>query len=108
MFENGHKKTGGRTKGTQNKSKILQLELLSGFVDSEIKKIPKLIKELTTKERLDFLVKVMPYVHPKKQEISVEKEIETLLQGIETLNEEQLIRLKQIIKECIDNGTFDK
>ena len=64
------KKFGGREKGTPNK---LTAELRSALKDvlyEEIEQIPHRLDELETKDRLELLVKLMPYVFPKVQSVS--------------------------------------
>ena len=59
------KKFGGREKGTPNK---LTKELRSALKDvlyDEIEQIPHRLDELETKDRLELLVKLMPYVFPE-------------------------------------------
>ena len=64
------KKFGGREKGTPNK---LTKELRSALKDvlyDEIEQIPHRLDKLETKDRLELLVKLMPYVFPKVQSVS--------------------------------------
>ena len=64
------KKFGGREKGTPNK---LTKELRSALKDvlyEEIEQLPHRLDELDTKDRLELLVKLMPYVFPKVQSVS--------------------------------------
>ena len=64
------KKFGGREKGTPNK---LTAELRSALKDvlyDEIEQIPHRLDELEAKDRLELLVKLMPYVFPKVQPVS--------------------------------------
>lgn len=107
-FKEGHTKVGGRKKGVPNRLKPVQKDALSNYVDSEIKKLPKLIKGLTDMERLTILTKILPFVRPKKQEISIDKEIESLLAHINKLGADELARLKEIIMECMANNVEDE
>jgi len=64
------KKFGGREKGTPNK---LTKELRSALKDvlyDEIEQIPHRLDELEAKDRLELLVKLMPYVFTKVQSVS--------------------------------------
>ena len=64
------KKFGGREKGTPNK---LTAELRSALKDvlyDEIEQIPHRLDELEAKDRLELLVKLLPYVLPKVNNIS--------------------------------------
>lgn len=103
QFQKGHKKLGGRKKGTKNKSDTEVKALLKSFVSSEIEALPERVAELTAKERCDVLKGLLPYIYPKKQEMDVKTEINTLLGNLDTLSEEQLARLKEIITEIYEN-----
>ncbi|MET3730706.1 hypothetical protein [Moheibacter stercoris] len=59
----------GRPKGTPNKTTAELKELIKTFVESEIEEAENLLIELTPKERLDILCKLLPYVLPKQTEL---------------------------------------
>ena len=64
------KKFGGRQKGTPNKlTKELQ-SILKDVLYEEIDRLPERLEELDTKDRLELLVKLMPFVFPKVQSVS--------------------------------------
>ena len=64
------KKFGGREKGTPNKlTKELRAALKDVLYD-EIERLPHRLDELETKDRLELLVKLMPYVFPMVQSVS--------------------------------------
>ena len=70
MANTAGKKFGGREKGTPNK---LTKELRSALKDvlyDEIERLPHRLDALETKDRLELLVKLMPYVFPKVQSVS--------------------------------------
>ena len=60
-------KTGGRQKGTPNKLTKELKAVLQGIVTSELERLPESLKKLDDKDRLQFLVKIIPYVLPKLQ-----------------------------------------
>lgn len=68
------RKTGGRKKGTLNKStkfsKELINELLSDYVDSN--SLKEDLKAIEPKERLDVMVKLMAFVTPKPQSVAID------------------------------------
>lgn len=67
QFEKGF---GGREKGTPNKVTKELRTILRAFVSKELDGIEKRVETLTDKERLEFLLKVLPFVAPKfKQEV---------------------------------------
>lgn len=102
-FQKGHKKIGGRKRGTQNRVTSTTKDLLQRYIDSEIEALPLLKDLLAPKERIEALKGLLPYVYPRKQEINVKDEIKALLDNVESLTESQLLRLKEIIKEVTDN-----
>ena len=59
----------GRPKGTPNKATAELKELIKTFVENEIEEVENLLIELTPKERLDILCKLLPYVLPKQTEL---------------------------------------
>ena len=57
-------KTGGRQIGTPNKRKAIT-EIIEDLVLQEFEKIPAYIESLNNKERLEFIIKLLPYAGPK-------------------------------------------
>ena len=65
-------KTGGRTKGTPNSTTAETKELLQTIVSNEMETITELLEQLTPKERIDAIIKLLPYIVPKQNEITVD------------------------------------
>ncbi len=66
-------KTGGRTKGTPNKlTKEIRQTLKNALAD-QMEEIPQLLSELPSEKRLDYLIKLMPYVLPKVEPVTMNK-----------------------------------
>lgn len=63
-------KTGGRAAGTPNKITIELRKTLKAFIAGQIDSLPATITELTAKEKLDLLIKLMPFVLPKIEPIN--------------------------------------
>ena len=57
-------KFGGRQKGTPNKRTEIT-ENIEDMVLKEFQKIPAYIESLNNKERLEFIIKLLPYAVPK-------------------------------------------
>ena len=57
-------KTGGRQIGTPNKRTAIT-ENIEDMVLKEFQKIPAYIESLNNKERLEFIIKLLPYAVPK-------------------------------------------
>ena len=61
-------KTGGRTKGTPNKITKEFQEALEIFMKNAMDEIPQLFDKLKPKEKIEYFIKLSPYITPKKQE----------------------------------------
>lgn len=58
-------KTGGRKQGSPNRiTKELRL-ILKELVFAELEKMPEIVAKLEDKDRLELLIKLLPYVLPK-------------------------------------------
>lgn len=66
------KKTGGRTAGTVNKTTAETKELLQKIVSNELDNIEGMLNKLEPKERIDAVIKLLPYIVPKQQEIAID------------------------------------
>lgn len=58
-------KTGGRTLGTPNKTTKEIRTVLKGVINNELSNIETLLSEMPPKERLEIVIKLIPYVLPK-------------------------------------------
>lgn len=67
------KKTGGRQKGTTNKTtaftKSVIQDILNGYTDSKL--FDNDLKALEPKDRLDVMIKLMAFTTPKPQSIDM-------------------------------------
>tara|TARA_B110000263_G_C15188223_1_gene454815 strand:+ start:463 stop:795 length:333 start_codon:yes stop_codon:yes gene_type:complete len=61
-------KTGGRSKGSTNKITKEFQEALEEFMYNAMKEMPQLFDKLKPKEKIDYFIKLSPYITPKKQE----------------------------------------
>lgn len=64
-------KTGGRKIGTPNKTTAETKEFIQNIVNNELTFIEDLMLELTPKERVDAVIKLLPYIVPKTSEVSI-------------------------------------
>lgn len=72
-------KTGGRTKGTPNRTTSETKEILQKIVNKEIDNLSQLLERLEPNERVNALSKLLPYIVPKQSEINIEpKKIEPI------------------------------
>ena len=67
-YQKGHNKTGGREKGSPNKLTKELRTLLKDLFYTELSSIEDRLNELDTKERIELLIKLMPYVLPKVEQ----------------------------------------
>ena len=58
-------KTGGRQKGTSNKVTTDLRQLLKEFVTGELNKVDSLLEQVEAKDRLELLIKLLPYTLPR-------------------------------------------
>ncbi len=63
-------KTGGRVAGTPNRITIELRKTLKGIVASQLESLPGTLEQLQPKERLELLVKLLPFCMPKVDSIS--------------------------------------
>lgn len=59
----------GRPKGVANKTTTELKNAIKLFVEAELENVNDLLSELTAKERLDILCKLIPYCVPKQTEL---------------------------------------
>ena len=58
-------KTGGRTAGTENKTTKEIRNVLKEVINNELLNIESLLNELPAKERIEVVIKLIPYILPK-------------------------------------------
>lgn len=59
------KKYGGRTKGTPNKVTNDLRTIISDILDGELVSLPQRLQWLNDKDRIDTIIRLLPYVIPK-------------------------------------------
>ena len=64
------KKFGGRQKGTPNKLTKELRTLLKDILYDELENLEEHLDELEPRDRLEIIIKLMPYVFPKVQKVS--------------------------------------
>lgn len=62
-------KTGGRKKGTPNRTTKSMRETLINALHSEISDLPILLSSIPINERINAIIKLLPYVMPKYADI---------------------------------------
>jgi hypothetical protein len=72
-FSSGHQKSGGRIKGTPNLITAELRAVLRLILAKEFETLPETISAIKSPERrLEMIVKLLPYVIPRAQEITLE------------------------------------
>jgi hypothetical protein len=71
-------KTGGRVAGTPNRLTKELRTVLRDMIAAELDALPKTLEGLTAKERLDVLIKLMPFCLPKVDSIKGNYDSENL------------------------------
>ena len=62
-------KTGGRTSGTPNRTTKEIRTVLKGVINNELLNIETLLSGMPPKERLEVVIKLIPYVLPKIENV---------------------------------------
>ena len=72
-FENGHIKVGGRQKGVPNRATKEFRDRIGAFLYNELEVLPENFRAIKSPEKkLDILIKLLPFVVPKIQDLSLE------------------------------------
>ncbi len=66
-------KTGGREQGTPNKLTKELRSILKNILAKEMETIPDNLEKLEPKDRLEMTIKLIPYVLPKIEPVSMDK-----------------------------------
>ncbi|MEX0595678.1 MAG: hypothetical protein WD512_04190 [Candidatus Paceibacterota bacterium] len=70
-------KYGGRKKGTPNKLTSELRHVLKDIVSNELNELSTNLKALEAKERIEILIKLLPYALPKEiEQMNIDYEIE--------------------------------
>jgi hypothetical protein len=72
-------KTGGRKVGTPNKVTSELRTTLKGIIAAELDALPTTLADLPARERLELLIKMLPYCLPKVDSINGNYDAESLL-----------------------------
>lgn len=95
MKQKGTPKTGGRKKGTPNKTTLEMKNWVSTVLEKNKVKFEKDLKNVDPEKRLAIIEKLLQYVIPKQQSISIEAQIQAEYSELEKL-------LKKAPEDVID------
>lgn len=65
-------KTGGRTKGTPNRTTTETKEILQTILSKEMDKLGAMLEQLEPNERVNAIAKLLPYILPKQSEVKAD------------------------------------
>ena len=85
MSNNTGLKFGGRTKGTKNKITSNVKLALMALLEKEIEQLPMILEQLEPKQRIEILIKIMPYLIPKAESENSEEQQALRIEVIEKL-----------------------
>ena len=72
-FEKGHKKVGGRKAGVENRLTKEMRSILKDLIYEELDNLPELMESMSPVERVNLLMKLIPYALPKIQSVHMEE-----------------------------------
>ena len=81
------KKFGGRRSGVPNKTTQQSKAIVQKVINNELDNLEVLLSKLSAKDRVNALIKLLPFVIPKQQEISIEAPVHQLQPITLTINE---------------------
>ena|ERR1035437_623331 len=103
MRDKGTPKTGGRVKGTPNKTTSEMKDWVTGLVGKTQKQFEKDLKAVDPEKRLAIIEKLLAFCIPKLQNISIEGQIRAeyaeLEKLLETAPEEAVERISERINQ---------
>ena len=74
-FKKNNNLSTGRPKGSINKTTAETKELLQKIVSNELEGIAERLEKLANKERIDAVIKLLPYIVPRQTEIAVDNKL---------------------------------
>ena len=89
-------KTGGRAKGTPNRTTSETKQLLQNVVTKQIEKLETTLNKLEPVDRVNALSKLLPYILPKQQDIAITNTNEMLT---ESQRDQRIQELKKKLLE---------
>jgi hypothetical protein len=81
----GIRNENGRPKGSLNKTTSETKELLKNIVSNQLDKVEKLLNSLEPKEKIDAIIKLLPYVLPRQNEVLIDHKEEVFKPLVITL-----------------------
>jgi type III secretory pathway lipoprotein EscJ len=98
-MENKREKTGGRIKGTPNKTTAEAKQKLMNVVGIQLNKLGSTLNKLEPLERVNALAKLLPYILPKQQDVSIKADVHNLI----STPEQREARYQELKKKLLAN-----
>lgn len=93
-------KFGGRTKGTPNRTPHETKIILQSIVNNELEYIANLLEQVAPKDRLDAIIKLLPYIVPKQlEQVKEDAPKEFTVKVIDNVNDFKLEKYIQLYGE---------
>jgi len=91
------KKFGGRKKGTPNKTPQEVREFIQMFLEQQFEKLDEVFKQLKPKDKVNAIVKLLPYIVPKQMQMDLTATYKQEPQyDMSKLTTEELLKLVEI------------
>ena len=108
QFEKGHKKIGGRKKGTPNKVTSETRDCIAGAINREVNKIPKMLRKLEEDPAAWILAfsRLLPYLLPKMHTITLDdiSGKAALSERLSELNESVSLTMEKFKQKILNNA----
>ena len=101
-FQKGKEKTGGRKKGTPNKTTSSIRNRIQKLVDSEYEAVLSDLKELSPKDRVNAFISMLEFVLPKLNRSEIEDVSFDVQDFLSLSKEERLKRIADLEKKQIN------
>lgn len=111
MANNTGKKYGGRTKGTPNRITAFNRDILSKIMNEQMESLPELLNKLSPQQKINSIIKLMPFVAPRYQALIFNDNIPDENDGqldIEKLSDEELYFLHQLYQIHNHNKSIEE
>ena len=83
MLPNKREKHGGRTKGTPNKVKHPTKALIQNVLDENLERLPEYFEELTAREKVDAMIRLLPFIIAKQNETLIKEDTENVINTVQ-------------------------
>lgn len=97
------RKTGGRKAGIPNKTTAEMRKILQSFLSRKFSELDNIFNELEPKDKVNAIIKMLPYLLPKQTETSFKNTSTPPEQDLSKLTDEELHKLIEITEKATIN-----